>query len=69
MINQNLQDLQPEQLRQVAQGLMAQVLERGAIIQRNERELVFKQATIDKLTHEMAVRIRQKFAAEVRRAE
>ena len=43
---------------------MAQVLVRGAIIQRNERELAFKQATIDKLTHEMAVFKRLKFAAQ-----
>ena len=43
---------------------MAQVLERGAIIQRNERELAFKQATIDKLTHEMAILKRLKFAAQ-----
>ena len=61
---QNLQDLQPEELRQVAQGLMAQVLERSAIIQLNERELALKQATIDKLTHEMAILKRLKFAAQ-----
>ncbi len=46
------------------QGLTAQVLERSAIIERNERELAFKQATIDKLTHEMAVLKRLKFAAQ-----
>ena len=64
MIAENLQHLDPEQLRQVAQGLMAQVAERSEIIERKERELAFKQATIDKLTHEMAVLKRLKFAAK-----
>ena len=64
MIVQNLHRLDPEQLRQVAQGLMAEVAERSATIARNERELAFKQATIDKLTHEMAVLKRLKFAAK-----
>ena len=64
VIAENLQSLDPERLRQVAQGLMAQVAERSAIIQRNERELAFKQATIDKLTHEIAVLKRLKFAAQ-----
>ena len=64
MITQNLQSLDPEQPRQAVHGLMAQVLERSAIIERNERELAFKQATIDKLTHEMAVLKRLKFAAQ-----
>jgi transposase len=64
VIAQNLHSLDPEQLRQVAQGLMAEVAQRSAIIERNERELAFKQATIDKLTHEMAVLKRLKFAAK-----
>ena len=58
---QQLDALDP-QTRQVVQSLLAQVQHRDA-------EIAFKQALIDKLTHEMAVRIRQKFAAEVRRAE
>ncbi len=37
---------------------------KGDTIERNERELAFKQATIDKLTHEMAVLKRLKFAAQ-----
>ena len=63
MISEQLQTLDPEQLRQLAQGLMAEVAERSAVLERKERELAFKQATIDKLTHEMAVLKRLKFAA------
>jgi hypothetical protein len=36
----------------------------GAAIERRDREIAFKQATIDKLTHEMAVLKRLKFAAK-----
>jgi len=64
VIAQNLHRLDPEQLRQLAQSLMVEVAERSATIERNERELAFKQATIDKLTHEMAVLKRLKFAAQ-----
>jgi transposase len=64
VIEQNLQNLPPQELHQIVQALMTQVSERSAIIERNERELTFKQATIDKLTHEMAVLKRLKFAAQ-----
>ena len=64
MITENLQTLEPEQLRQAVQALMAEVAQRSAVIERNEREIAFKQATIDKLTHEMAVLKRLKFAAK-----
>lgn len=64
MIAQNLHSLDLAELRQVAQSLMTAAAERDAIIERKERELAFKQATIDKLTHEMAVLKRLKFAAK-----
>lgn len=63
VIVENLQSLNPAQLRQTVQALMSEVAARGSIIERNEREIAFKQATIDKLTHEMAVLKRLKFAA------
>ena len=47
---ENIDTLEPEQLRAAVRTLMAQVQ--------------FKQATIDKLTHEMAVLKRLKFAAK-----
>jgi transposase len=56
--------LDPEQMRQALRALQAEVARRDEIIQRHERESAFKQATIDKLTHEMAVLKRLKFAAK-----
>jgi transposase len=64
VIAENLQALDPEQLRQAVQSLMAELAARSAVIERNEREIAFKQSTIDKLTHEMAVLKRLKFAAK-----
>jgi len=52
----NLDSLEPEQLRAVVRTLMADA-------QAKSRELAFKQATIDKLTHENATLKRLKFAA------
>ena len=52
---QQLDALDP-QTRQAVQSLLAQVQQRDA-------EIAFKQALIDKLTHEMAVLKRLKFAA------
>ena len=51
-----LNHLDAEQLREMVHALMANVASQSA-------EIVFKQATIDKLTHEMAVLKRLKFAA------
>jgi transposase len=53
--------LKPQQLRQALRisQEMAQ-----AMVARHEREVAFKQALIDKLTHEMAVIKRLKFAAQ-----
>ena len=47
---EHIDTLDPEQLRQAVRKLMS--------------EVAFKQATIDKLTHEMAVLKRLKFAAK-----
>ena len=52
---QQLDALDP-QMRQAVQSLLAQVQQRDA-------EIAFKQALIDKLTHEMAILKRMKFAA------
>ncbi|CAM5798331.1 IS66 family transposase ISBcen19 [Rhizobacter fulvus] len=56
--------LDPEQMRQALRALQAEVARKDEVIQRHERESAFKQATIDKLTHEMAVLKRLKFAAK-----
>ena len=52
-----LHQLDAPQLREMVRSLM------GAVVAR-DREIAFKQATIDKITHEMAVLKRRKFAAK-----
>jgi transposase len=59
---QQLDSLDP-QARQAVLALMAQVAARDEHLQRLGREIAFKQALIDKLTHENAVLKRLKFAA------
>ena len=54
---EHIDTLDPEQLRQAVRALMTEVRSKS-------REVAFKQATIDKLTHEMAVLKRLKFAAK-----
>ena len=51
-----IEELDPQQLRQAVRSLLGEVARKSA-------ELSFKQATIDKLTHEMAILRRLKFAA------
>ena len=58
-----LKTLDAQQLREVVRSLMGRVVAQDAEIQRRDREIAFKQATIDKITHEMAVLKRLKFAA------
>jgi transposase len=53
----NLDTLSPDQLRDAVRELLAEVASKSA-------EIAFKQATIDKLAHEMAVLKRLKFAAK-----
>jgi len=52
-----LKHLDAQQLREVVRSLMGE-------LQQRDREIAFKQATIDKITHEMAVLKRLKFAAK-----
>jgi transposase len=59
---QQLDALDP-QTRQVMLSLMAELAARDAQIQQRDHAIAFKQALIDKLTHEMAVLKRLKFAA------
>ena len=66
-----LNDLDAQQLREVVRSLavkldvqQAEISRRDEELARREHEIAFKQATIDKLTHEMAVLKRLKFAAK-----
>jgi len=59
--------LDPEQLRQALLALQAEMELKEQVIQRQTREVAFKQAVIDKLTHENAVLKRLKFAAQSER--
>jgi transposase len=52
----DLSQLDAPQLREMVTSLMTSVVAK-------DREIAFKQATIDKITHEMAVLKRLKFAA------
>ncbi|WP_418319577.1 transposase domain-containing protein [Piscinibacter sakaiensis] len=56
--------LDPQQLRQALRGLRAEVQLKDELIARRDRDAAFKQALIDKLTHENAVLKRLKFAAK-----
>ena len=60
----NLDHLDAQQLRELVQSLMGRVEAGELEIERRDREIAFKQATIDKLTHEMAVLKRLKFASK-----
>jgi transposase len=61
---EHIDTLDPDQLREVLRALRAEVALKNEVIERHERDAAFKQATIDKLTHEMAVLKRLKFAAK-----
>ena len=63
MIADELDRLDPEQLRQALRAARAEVAQRDELLHRREREVAFKQAVIDKLTHENAILKRLKFAA------
>lgn len=67
---QQLDALDPQQMRQALLSLMAEVAakdeqlrDKAAELERSQREAAFKQAVVDKLTHELAVLKRLKFAA------
>jgi transposase len=59
----DIDSLDPELLRQALRALSAEVERKDDLLQRREREIVFKQSTIDKLTHENALLKRLKYAA------
>jgi transposase len=60
----HLSQLNAQQLRETALSLAGTMAMQEAEIERKDREIAFKQAFIDKLTHEMAVLKRLKFAAQ-----
>ncbi len=59
---QQLDALDPQQLRQALLSLMAEVTAKDELLARRDREVAFKQALIDKLTHENAILKRLKYA-------
>lgn len=60
----HLDQLNARQLRETVRSLMDTMSSQAAEIERKDREIAFKQATIDKISHEMAVLKRLKFAAQ-----
>ncbi len=60
---QQIDTLDPQQMRQALLGLMAEMAVKDELLARQAREVAFKQALVDKLTHELAVLKRLKFAA------
>ena len=64
IIAQRIDTLTTQQLRQAVRSLIAEVAGKSELARRHQREIAFKQATIDKLTHEMAVFKWLKFAAK-----
>ena len=54
-------------MRAALLSLMGELAERDGVIERQDQEVVFKQALIDKLTHENALLKRMKFAAQSER--
>jgi transposase len=63
----HLDTLEPQQMRAALLSLMGELAERDSVIARQGQEVVFKQALIDKLTHENALLKRMKFAAQSER--
>jgi transposase len=59
----DIDTLDPQQLREALRAARAQVTLKSELVARHERAVAFKQTVIDKLTHEMAVLKRLKFAA------
>ena len=58
-----LADLNADELREMVTGLLQKVASNTEKIKADAEQIKFKQALIDKLTHEMAVLKRLKFAA------
>jgi transposase len=62
--DEHLDTLDPEQLRQALRAARAEVAVKDQLLAKREHEVAFKQAIIDKLTHENAILKRLKFAAK-----
>ncbi len=60
---QQLDTLDPQQMRQALLRLIAENAAKDELLDQRQREVAFKQAQVDKLTHELAVLKRLKFAA------
>ena len=58
---ESLSNLNAEQLRQLAQELIAKVAQQSQIIVQRDSDIQYRQAKIDKLTHELATLKRWKF--------
>jgi transposase len=58
---ESLSNLNAEQLRELASDLLAQIANLGQTISSKDAEILYRQAKIDQLTHEMAVLKRWKF--------
>jgi transposase len=59
-----LNDLDAQRLREIVHSLVGEIAANKVAIERRDHEIAFKQTTIDKLRHEMAVLKRLKFAAK-----
>jgi transposase len=64
VIAEELDHLDPEQLRQALRAARAEMALKDQLLARQAHDVAFKQAIIDKLTHENAVLKRLKFAAK-----
>jgi transposase len=62
-----LAELNAEELRQLAQDLIAQMASKDTLIAHQASELNWRQGKIDKLTHELALHKRWRFDAKTER--
>lgn len=60
--HQQLHSLDLQQTRQALLTLMAEMAVKDELLARERREVAFKQALIEKLTHELAILRRLKYA-------
>lgn len=64
MLATPLDRLNADELRQLVQGLMSEVAQQDQLIGDKDRELVWRQTKIDKLTHELALHKRWRFCVK-----
>jgi transposase len=62
----NLPEMNPDQLRELAQQLIAQLASKDTLIAQQTNELSWRQSKIDKLTQELALYKRWKFGAKAK---